>query len=494
VETDAYNALINDGGRPQYQLELLEDVSKNPEEYRNLVSHWQFNDKPNDWKVFRRQFAAWLGFRRLQKFARGQNADDYWEDVRQDGRRLREFGRHPLVLSDEWQNMDMRPPGAKEGERIVSFNGRRWDWKAFVGRRGTGTKQHRFLEYVEALKERLAKHGFTRQFQLDEDPTRQDKLTTWIEYLGYEYWWYDQLAPSKRGEQLYQEAWKNLSDSVVLRPFETEEHICDTASAFQHASEEERAKEAVESTESAIIWFQQAMSVPQRSRPSSQELQRRLQKAQSELDAARREYNSIKRRNDLIEAFCRKTRNYQVAKCHAERHSVLLRWMLQQVPLIEFELNSANIAEKDSNKEDSSKRLLDRVRAGDLGEGQGPTSQSCGDGLEHQIAGSETCIVSMGNKRCKRHSHDIVGDERPFKRSRHTSQIKGKTSDSATAVPLGVLQDAGAALAKSVRGSRNNSEPFKRPLPKTLNNARRPNRLTAGFQPATLASGHRRSS
>lgn len=49
-------------------------------------------------------------------------------------------------------------------------------------------------ELTEALKERLARHGFTRPFQLDEDAARQDKMTTWIEYLGYEYWWYDYYA------------------------------------------------------------------------------------------------------------------------------------------------------------------------------------------------------------------------------------------------------------------------------------------------------------
>lgn len=454
VETDAYNALVKAGGRPQYPLELLEDVSKNPEEYRELLSHWQFGNHPNDWKVFLTQLARWLGFGRLQKFARGQNADDYWEDVRQDGRRLRGFGNHPIVFDDKWENVDIRPLFAKEGDGIVSFNGTHWNWKAFVGRRGSGTEQYRFPEYAKALKERLAKHGFIRPFQLNEDLTRQDKLTTWIEYLGYEYWWYDQFAPSKSGEQRYKEAWKKLVDSVVLRSFETEEYICDIDSAFQRASEREIAERAVESAKSAVMWFQKAVSAPQRSDHASQEHQQRQREAKTKLDAAIQEHDSIKRRNDLITGFLQLTRNYRIAKRNAERHGVLLRWMLQQVPLIELELNSPNVAEKDLNREDGSKRQLERSPADDSSEEQGATSQSYDDGQGHRISGSETCTVfaSPGGERCKRRSHDIDGDERPSKRLRHTSQIQGKTSDSATAIPpLGVLQDAGTALAKSMR-------------------------------------------
>lgn len=113
-----------------------------------------------------------------------------------------------------------------------------WRWEDFVGRQGSTTrKERRFPEYITALKDRLTRHRFTQTFQLDEDPARQDKLTTWIEYLGYEYWWYDQFAPSKRRQQWYDNAWKKLVDSKVLRPFETEEFICDIKSAFQHSYE-----------------------------------------------------------------------------------------------------------------------------------------------------------------------------------------------------------------------------------------------------------------
>ncbi|KAF2191726.1 hypothetical protein K469DRAFT_731939 [Zopfia rhizophila CBS 207.26] len=61
-----------------------------------------------------------------------------------------------------------------------------------------GQKQGRFPIYIRAVKNQLKKHEFTRTFQLNKDPAQQDKLTTWIKYLGYKYWWYDQYTLSKR--------------------------------------------------------------------------------------------------------------------------------------------------------------------------------------------------------------------------------------------------------------------------------------------------------
>jgi hypothetical protein len=83
--------------------------------------------------------------------------------------------------------------------------------------------QGEFPEYVEEFKRRLPQHGFTRTFQLDEDPKQQDKLTAWIEYLNFEYSWYDRYTRSfKRLQPEYDEAWQKLVDSGVLRPGETD--------------------------------------------------------------------------------------------------------------------------------------------------------------------------------------------------------------------------------------------------------------------------------
>jgi hypothetical protein len=144
---------------------------------------------------------------------------------------------------------------------------------------------------------------------------------------------------------------------VVLRPFETEEFICNIESAFQRAGERKRAEKAVESAKSALM-SAQAITHPRGSSLSETDVQHRLTAAQSKLDAALKSLESIKRRKGLISNFHWKTgksqvvngklkESYQIVKDNAERRSILLRWILQQVPLIEFELNPARVAENE---------------------------------------------------------------------------------------------------------------------------------------------------
>ncbi|KAF2185518.1 hypothetical protein K469DRAFT_726674 [Zopfia rhizophila CBS 207.26] len=298
-QTEAYHALINNGGRPSHPLSLLKDIVKNLGEYREILSFWQDRGKPEDWKVFIIQLSRWEDFRRLQRFARGHR--------RFAGYRI---GGRGIDDEDDWQYLWRRKKEDYSDEQIESFVGRQ---------QPTTNEEGRFPMYVRAVKDRLTKHGFTRTFQLDEDPARQDRLTTWIEYLGYEYWWYDQYALSKRQQQRLDNAWKKLVDAKVLRPFETQEFICSIESGFLERSERERAEEAVESAKSAVM----------------------LVEAQSGLDAAEKEYDSIKRRHSLIYEFTERTKN----------NRILLRWMLQQLPLIELELKQSDTARDDSNGE-----------------------------------------------------------------------------------------------------------------------------------------------
>lgn len=65
-------------------------------------------------------------------------------------------------------------------------------------------------------------------------------------------WRYDRyVAQVNRLQPRYDAAWKELVDTKVLRPFETEKFILSTESAFQRQSEEEAAWKAVKSAKSA---------------------------------------------------------------------------------------------------------------------------------------------------------------------------------------------------------------------------------------------------
>ncbi|KAL2352918.1 hypothetical protein BJ546DRAFT_794317, partial [Cryomyces antarcticus] len=294
-ETESYNTLVNEGGRPLHPVSPGRVILENPGEYREILSYWQSVNHDCEgrvWRVFDSQVDEWREFRRYQRYVR---------------------------------------------------------------------EASRFTRYCQRLQERLTRHGVERPFQLNEHLDQQDKLATWIEFLNYEYEDYDEdLRFVERLQPLYDEAWKKIVDSQVLRPFETEEYICNIKSAFQRASDRERAEKAVESAKSAVMLAQNAVPDPRRA-----STQQKFPAAQSQLGAAIKSLESIKRRNDLISEFHQKTRSSQIAKHAAERRSILLRWILQHVPLIELELNQPKVAENDLDREDGRKKL-ERNPADDL--------------------------------------------------------------------------------------------------------------------------------
>ena len=379
-ETEYYNTLIREGGRPSHLVSLGRDVLENPGEYREILSYWQLvnNDAEGRvWRVFASQRSNWRDFCRWQ-------------------RRNREEGRFP--------------------------------------------------KYVEGVKGGLAEHGFTRSFQLEEDPERQDKLTTWIEYLDFEYWWYDkEMRFVKRHQPRYDEAWKKLVDSQVLRPSETEEFICNIESAFQHASEEDQAEKAVESAKSAVMSAQKAMTDPRRSGLSQREPRQRLAAAQSRLDTAVKSLESIKRRDDLVSEFTKRTKNYQIAKENAERRSILLRWILQQVHLIELELNTAKVAENDSNRQNGGRRRSKRNRADESNE-ERVSKRQRQDGESKPISDRRTRASTAKEResQLKRSCDDSINEgeaskppKQPKRNDQSNSLSPHKTSDVADPTSIG---------------------------------------------------------
>ena len=102
------------------------------------------------------------------------------------------------------------------------------------------------------------------------------------------------MATVNLRQPVYDEAWKKLVESQVLRPHETEEFICNIDSAFQRAGERERAERAVESAKSAVMSAQKAITDPRRSSLSEQEPRQRLAAAQSKMDSAIKSLESIK--------------------------------------------------------------------------------------------------------------------------------------------------------------------------------------------------------
>ncbi len=144
VERVFHGELVKNGGRAWYPINLLEGVSKDPERYRELLCYWRSG-----------------------------------------------IGADP----DSWD----------------VFEGQYYRWHKFRTWREKRRKEFegRISEYTGWAKRLLNRHFTTPfEFEFDEDSERQDPLTTWIEYLTYEYNFYINVS----GAQY--EATKNGLDLV----------------------------------------------------------------------------------------------------------------------------------------------------------------------------------------------------------------------------------------------------------------------------------------
>jgi hypothetical protein len=247
----------------------LDEVARNPGAYRETLLPWQDwpEADPPEWDVFGRQMQHWWEFRQWQTFNRTKGAPTIVWD-----------GTYVAVYNVFFRNFRRASP-----------------------------------DYTEALKKLLEQYGFTQTFQLQDDPASQDELTTWIEYLGYAcaaHYRYTRLV--RHHQPTYDEAWKALVNTGVLRPFETQEYLHNIDSAFHHQAEEEQARKAAELAESAVNKVtRKSLGAPGN---SERALPRELAAAQSRLDAARERLESTRRRNRLVTDFIVSARGYSGAR------------------------------------------------------------------------------------------------------------------------------------------------------------------------------------
>lgn len=227
-ETQSYHSLIDRGGRPSHPISLLEDVVESPGQYRPILSYWQ--DHPDEWAVFGKQYVRWLNFRYIQQCVRTSGHFDY---------------------------------------------------------------------YVTEAKCNLEDLEITLPFQLEEDLSLQDELAIWIEYLSYEYSIYNWLW-RMGDESQYVEAWRFLHAAKVLHPSETYESIRATQSLLGRVQAED-------------------------SRGA---------------DKGNRFYsNAQKSQIFYVTQFMNETEQYRNWRDNLERCQLLLRWIVEQIPLIEPTIN-----------------------------------------------------------------------------------------------------------------------------------------------------------
>jgi hypothetical protein len=336
-ETAAYVDLVSDGGQPAYPIALLEDVSKNPAQYRAILLPWQeYPDKDSvRWDgVFERQLGRWQDFRSWQRENRGI-LDDEAEFIAFGDASNKELAMLGLTWQSAW-------PGQSESQYQESLQS---IWKNKKRKRDANHNNLRggrayagFPEYVDQVKDRLGQRGFRRPFTLLPHIKQQDRLTTWIEYLNYEYlWleWYSRFINRLQRER--DEAWERLRETGVLRAHETAEVLTTTESQTEPKAELEQAvRSAVVSAEETAKAALRETEKARHGRSSftSQEHVKRLAVAQSRLTAAKDRLKEVERRLESITSSVRGEWPYQEAKRNLLRQELLVAWILEQVPRI----------------------------------------------------------------------------------------------------------------------------------------------------------------
>ncbi|KAM6535610.1 hypothetical protein FALCPG4_005164 [Fusarium falciforme] len=249
--------------------------------------------------------------------------------------RIEEVSRKPTKHAEVlkfWQGESEEP---KPDDWVVYE--RQWErWDQFRRHQlSVRSQPETFSEHSSRCQKRLAKHSFAGSLHLEKNPSDQTELSQWIEYLCFEYFEYEKFLRHKQSHQQYKEAWMNLVSTKVLKPDETQDDI--EANEFAAACEKERTslRQAVEVARSNILLADRDMLDPSVKGPTAQ---RKLFEAQAELDSAIKEFDDFQIRKSMIEEYKKATATYREARSGAKRHEILLRWIRDQIPLIEKKL------------------------------------------------------------------------------------------------------------------------------------------------------------
>ncbi|KAF5010728.1 hypothetical protein FDECE_3115 [Fusarium decemcellulare] len=188
-----------------------------------------------------------------------------------------------------------------------------------------------------------------RTFQLEKNSADQDELSQWIEYLCFECFEYEKLSWYKQHHEPYKEAWRKLVDSKTLRPHETLEKIENIECEATCENERTKLRQAVEEARSHVLLAERDLLDPCVRGPTAQ---RKLFESQAELDTAIKTFDIFQGRKDAIDEFRGATAIYREARRGARRHRILLRWIRDQIPLIEKELGLPPLSEDCPELED----------------------------------------------------------------------------------------------------------------------------------------------
>ncbi|KAK3335135.1 hypothetical protein B0T19DRAFT_959 [Cercophora scortea] len=172
-EIRCHEALLDDGCRPLFHVDILLQIRANPDAYADLLRPWSRRQTPqytDEWQALSRQWDQWKDFRKWQLHGRRRRPSfkDYLDTYRRD--HFVVIGRHPK----DRNRSDFEASARYHWERERDYKDE--DVEGAVER--CAELVGRWLSYQEFIPR--------RPFQLLADPKEQDQWTTYVEYLGFE--------------------------------------------------------------------------------------------------------------------------------------------------------------------------------------------------------------------------------------------------------------------------------------------------------------------
>ncbi|VUC24321.1 unnamed protein product [Clonostachys rosea] len=336
-EREYHCELIKDGGRPCYSIDIIDEAAQDPFTFLDIMRPWLtqtptkgLRGRFENWNTFQKQFEDWQRFRQWQAHNREIKVPTPINPTDNCLRALRGEPKHrepdPTQPPHIWH----------EQQAPKSSHEHRFFLREFGGPETT---------YTNRLTKLLAKYGFTRTFELLDDPASQDKLTEWIEYLGYQYAKLRAVQNSLANRQTkHDEAWEKLVNSGVLSNGETEDTVWGDLymergwADFQLTIAENIARSKLNE---ALEWSEQDLNGSQGPRSSSESRKGKVLQAQSELDKAIAAREPWKRWLRCVADFHKATYNYHQFKVKEAIFDPRATWVRDQIPLIEAELSGS---------------------------------------------------------------------------------------------------------------------------------------------------------
>jgi hypothetical protein len=239
AETSDHEWLIELGGRPMCRPSTIPVVAENRHQFTKLTDAFPGQFLPlliNKWQLQR-----WLNFRLWQDCTRGRSSESEVNEalwVRKYDRLLRR--KHtslPMLYREELAALET-------DEGISSLENIRKD---FLRHRSEQRAQHKmgFEEWCSVASKILAERRLALTSRLDEDPKKQDTLTTWLEYFAFEIYSETTNLHHKReaAKQALDGAWNKL---LASPHFSGKEKAARYTSAGLYLDAKRQADEATE--------------------------------------------------------------------------------------------------------------------------------------------------------------------------------------------------------------------------------------------------------